>query len=684
MSVMHLSKILMTLLALLIVLPASAQLVQNPYARIELKAGPAEAGARTVAIVMTPMAGWHTYWKNPGAAGVETRAQWELPRGASAADIQYPVPSRFLVSGIMNYVFEGESALLVDMAGLPQTGPHRAALTLDYLVCDDSICVPESAALSADLRDIETSDRQIAEYRSALPARDGWTGQFAIESDVLRAAISMPGAARVTDAYFFPLIDGALDYNAPQAVSVAGGKLVLETAAGYDPGVTEIPGVLKLFMGGDAVGAELLLSAGDVPAMGAPLAAGAPPAESAGAPSPSLALAFGLALLGGLFLNVMPCVFPILSLKALSLAKGGASPAAARSEALFYTLGIVTTILALGGALLALRAGGASVGWAFQLQDPRVVAGLLLLVTAIALNLAGLYQLPGISLSGDGAAASGGKSGAFWTGALAAVVATPCTGPFMGAALGAALVLSGPAAMVIFLGLGLGLALPFLAIGFVPALRHRLPRPGPWMARLRKLLSLPMFATALGLIWVLGRQAGVDGLVIGVGAALLLGLALWWLGMSGRKILPMLTGAAAVIIAAMVPLKAQEGAAAAVTTAALPNSAAFSRAALQGLRDEGVPTFVYFTADWCITCKVNEKGALSDADVVQAFQDAGVRTLVGDWTRADPEITDYLASHGRAGVPLYLYFAAGDEARLLPQILSADMLIALTREPDTA
>ena len=237
---------------------------------------------------------------------------------------------------------------------------------------------------------------------------------------------------------------------------------------------------------------------------------------------PAILLALLGAIVGGLLLNIMPCVFPILSLKALSLARAGETEPAARREALAYGAGVVLTCLALGGLLLALRSGGAAVGWAFQLQDPRVILLLLLLVTAIALNLAGLFQLPALA-GGDGLARGGGARGAFFTGALAAFVATPCTGPFLGFALGAALILPAWAALAVFAGLGLGLALPFLLLGFVPALRRRLPRPGPWMERFQRILAVPMWLTALGLAWILGRQTGVDGMALGLAAALAAG-----------------------------------------------------------------------------------------------------------------------------------------------------------------
>jgi thiol:disulfide interchange protein len=322
--------------------------------------------------------------------------------------------------------------------------------------------------------------------------------------------------------------------------------------------------------------------------------------------------------------------------------------------------------LLLGAAVLGLRALGVTVGWAFQLQDPRVILLLFLLVTAIALGLAGLFQLPALG-GGERLATQGGARGAFWTGALAAFVATPCTGPFMGAALGAALVLPTLGALAVFGGLGLGLAIPFLALGFIPALRRLLPRPGPWMASFQRILSIPMFLTAIGLVWVLGRQAGVDGMTVGLTAAVALGLALWWLGSRRGKAWLALLPAAAAVGAALFLVRTE-------APAATPRGALaaepFSEARLAALRAAGRPVFVYFTADWCLTCKVNERAVLDRAEVGDAFRRGEVAVLVGDWTRGEPEIGRFLESHGRSGVPLYLFYRPGRSPEMLPQILT--------------
>jgi thiol:disulfide interchange protein len=661
---------LMSLLLALAALPAAAQpLGKGPHVRITLLAEterPAPGGEVTLAFASTPEKGWHAYWQNPGDAGLPARYDWSLPTGVTASEPRYPVPQRLLISGLMNYVYEKPFAPLVTLKLPPNaSGTLPIRVKLDYLVCTDAICVPERAELTTTLTVGDGSiaaDRraQFDAWRAALPKPLGSTARFQVEGGRLRLAIPYPADAAIGDAYFYPLTQNAIDYAAPQTVTRDGDRLVIETAA--KDASAKLEGLLQA----DGRGLIVTAEPGPVPAPA--------PTTSSFA---TAALAFLAAVLGGLILNIMPCVFPILSLKALSLAKGNnADP---RGEALAYTAGVVLVCLALGGALLALRAGGAAAGWAFQLQDPRVILLLLLLTVAIALNLAGLFEVNAPGLANR--AAASGRGGAFATGALAAFVATPCAGPFMASALGAALVLPWPAALAVFAGLGLGIALPFLLLGFVPALRRRLPKPGAWMATLRHLLSLPMFLTALALAWVLGRQAGVDGMTIGLAAALLAALGFWWGGVRQRRgatrawlpALPLLLLACA--SAALVgPAQAEQRAPA--------GAEPFSETRLAQLRAEGRPVFAYFTADWCLSCKVNEKAVIETDAVRDALRDGKVAVLVGDWTNGDPVLGRFIERHNRAGVPLYLWYAPGqDQAQLLPQILSRSQLVDLARAP---
>lgn len=626
---------------------------------------PAPGSRVSLALVMTPKAGWHGYWQNPGDAGAPTRIAWSLPAGVKAGPLRYPVPQRLLISGLMNYVYEGPYAELIDLdipAGLaPGTAlPVRAKV--DYLVCTDRICVPETANVSTDLVVGAGGAERRAEfdrYRMALPKPLGAVAHFESANGRLRIAVPLPAATPVSAAYFYPATEDAARYSTPQSISRNGDQLIVETAAG-DAKPQALDGILSI---GPGQGLAIDAVPGPVPPAGTPIGGGAgarAPAEA------SIALTLLAALLGGLLLNIMPCVFPILSLKALSLARAGGDERAARREGVAYTAGIILVCLALGAILLVLRAGGSAAGWAFQLQDPRVILLLLLLVTAIALNLAGLFELPAFG-GGSALAGQGGVAGAFWTGALAAFVATPCSGPFMGAAIGAALLLSPPLALTVFGGLGLGLALPFLLLGFIPPLRRLLPKPGRWMNTLRQILSIPMFLTALWLAWLLGRLAGSEGLALGVIAALIVAAACWWA--ARRQLwLPGLSAiaAAAVVAIILVPLAVP----AAAETGGVLKAQAFSEAKLASLRAEGRPVFVYFTADWCLTCKVNEKAVLEREEVARAFDKRHVAVLVGDWTRGDPEIGRFIEKQGRSGVPLYLWYAPGKAPEILPQILT--------------
>ncbi|QYU68726.1 thioredoxin family protein [Leptolyngbya sp. 15MV] len=633
----------------------------------------------TLALTMRPEPGWHGYWKNPGDSGIETQIAWDLPAGLTAGSIQYPVPHRLTVAGLMNYVYEGDYALLIDVTvpgGMsPGTRlPIRARV--DYLVCTDEVCVPETAAVAVDLEagqaSAATADNPVfSSFRQALPKPLGSQARYERVENRFRLAIPLPAGLELQDPYFFPLTDGVLAYAAAQTFFRAGDTLILETDAEANSGTFDaVEGVLKL---ADGNGLSLTAVPGAVPSDKSTLAQeGGQSSYEAGA---VLAALLG-ALVGGLLLNIMPCVFPILSLKALSLAKAGRDERSAKREALAYTAGAVLICLALGAALLGLRAGGVQAGWAFQLQDPKVILSLLLLVTAIALNLAGLFELPAVTVGGR-LAQRGGTGGAFWTGALAAFVATPCTGPFMGAALGAALVLPTAVALAIFAGLGFGLALPFLLLGFIPALRRRLPKPGAWMDRFRRLLSVPMLMTALALAWILGRQAGADGMALGLAAVMLLSLALWGIGRrqaDGRTWLALApVGLAALAAVFLLPAGSVEQS----TAQGVLKTEPFSEERLAALQQAGKPVFVYFTADWCITCKVNERGALERAEVAAAFAAKQVTVLVGDWTRGDAAIGRFLGKHGRSGVPLYLYYEPGKPPEILPQVLTPSRLVSM-------
>ncbi|WP_296680676.1 thioredoxin family protein [Novosphingobium sp.] len=629
----------------------------------------------TMAIVMRPEAGWHGYWSNPGDAGLGMVVDWSLPTGAKAGPLRYPVPDTLLIAGLMNHVFEHEYALLVDVqipAGAKPGAKIPVSGQAQWLACTDKICVPESGEIAATVTvgPPGNPEPRFAAWRAALPAPLGSPASYAFAGNVLRIGIPLPAAVGLDDPHLFVSSERAVDYAAAQAFSRRGDMLVIELPRArfepLDPGT--LNAVLRLNRGGD--GLEIAATTGNVPPAGTPLQTPARPQQGMG----WLLLS---ALLGGLLLNIMPCVFPILSLKALSLARAGESDLQARAEGLAYTAGVVLACVALGVLLLALRAAGEQVGWAFQLQEPVVVAALLLLAVAITANLLGLFEF-----AVPGFAREGSPQGAFATGLLAAFVATPCTGPFMAAAMGAALLLPPLSALVLFAALGLGLALPFLALAFVPALRRRLPKPGAWMNRFKLAMAVPMGLTALALLWLESRVAGSRFALLSLVFAAAVVAALFLIGLrqrsgrSGRA--PALFAVAAAVIAILV-LPATASAPGKAAPGLLP-SAPFSEAALSAAKAQGKPIFAYFTADWCLTCKVNEAAAIEREETRAAFAKAGVVVLRGDWTRRDPAITRYLTQQGAAGVPLYMWYpAGGGQPRQLPQVLTSATLSELVR-----
>ena len=650
---------LLLLLIALVAAPAFAQPRLNaiaPELVAETRVMP--GGTVELAIVMHTRAGWHGYWLNPGDAGLPMRAEWALPAGVSVGPLRYPVPGRLIVAGLMNYVYERDYAVLVKLA-VPRdaAGPIPVRARLNWLACTDKVCVPEQGEVALDVQTsgMAASDSRFNEWRRALPRPLAAPAKFALSGDHIEIAIPLPASVTLGEPYFFPADDGPIDYAAPQAFRRDGDTLIASVKRRRGEPVS-VSGVLAL---GDGRGLSFTATPGPVPVGGR--AVGALGVHA-------VLLAVLGALVGGMLLNLMPCVFPILALKALHLSRSGGDQRVARRDALAYAAGAVVGTGLLGALLLAIRAGGSAAGWAFQLQDPRTTVILLLLATAIALNLVRAFELPVIGSEAP-------PSGSFATGALAAFVATPCAGPFLGAALGTALLLPAAGSVVVFAALGLGLALPFVAVAFVPALRRRLPQPGPWMARLQRFLAIPMAATAVGCLWLLWRQGGAGALAIGLVAVAALGLLLLWAGWRQRRgerngIVAL--AAALVITVAAASLVPQRPA----TAARVPlGAAAWSEDAVQRQLASGHPVFVYFTADWCLTCKANEATAIERDATREAFRAAKVKVLVGDWTNGDPAITRFLDRRGRAGVPLYLWYEPGaGEPEELPQLLTANML----------
>ena len=649
--------------------------------------GPAPGETVMLAFHMTPDAGWHGYWENPGDAGLGMTVKWTLPDGVEAGALQYPVPGTLVLSGLMNHVYERDYAVLVPVR-IPANAAKGAVLPVrvkaSALVCDDKLCLPQDFSLATELT---VGDGKIApESRARF---DGWRAKlprpltigardalYELTDDRLRIGVKLPQSLTLDTPHLFAATTDVIDYAAPQHFYRSGDWLVMEGKPNVTPGVT-IDGLDSLLKIAPDTGLRFTAQAaktGELPPNGTAVGGAA---GSNALDSKLLFLALGGAIVGGLLLNIMPCVFPILSLKAISIARAGGDQATVRREAWAYAAGVVAVCLALGLVILGLRAGGEQVGWAFQLQNPVMVFLLLLLVAGITANLAGLFELGGPSFSGSGTP-RGGTGGAFLTGALAAIVATPCTGPFMGAALGATMVLPGWAALVIFGGLGVGIALPFLLIAYSEALRARLPKPGPWMETFRHWMAVPMVLTLLALGWLLWRMAGDAGLMAAFLGALIVGLFAFVYGRSQRQgkrlgpiLLPLLVLSAAMgamLVRGHAPVEAGK-----IRLAGAP----YSETALAAARASGKPVFVYFTADWCVTCKINETAAINRSDTEAAFKAADVQVLVGDWTNGDADITRALAAQDRNSVPLYLWYHPGKDApEVLPQILTPSMLAA--------
>ncbi len=623
--------------------------------------------------------GWHTYWRNPGDAGIAPELQFALPDGATAGPIAWPAPQRQPEGPLMTYGYSGEVLLAV-----PVTGPANIVrLHASWLVCKE-ICVPEEGDFRLDLpTGAPTASAQaplFAAAEAALPRPSPWSAQVAADGTLTVAGEGISPVS-MRDAWFIPEAFGTVDGPAPQKLRVRAGSFTLALQPGEAfRADAPLAGVLVV---GDAAGLQTPLAVAAAP--------GGPPA----APDLPLWRVIGFALLGGLILNLMPCVFPVLAVKAVGLAGlSGAARRHAVAHALFYTGGVITTFLLAGAALLGLRAAGDTAGWGFQFQSPAFVAGIAWVLFAVGLNLSGVYEMRlGGAGAGQSLAARGGHAGSFFTGLLAVLVATPCTAPFMGVAISAALAAdSAGLTMAVFLAMGLGLAAPFLVLAAVPAFVRLLPRPGRWMELVRQALAFPMYGACAWLVWVMSQEAGSAGVAGTAAGLVLVGFVAWALGLGqrddgaqglgtrGRRI-----AHAAALAGALAALAVLSGLAASPAVPAELTTEAgverFSTERLETLRRAGRPVFVNMTAAWCVTCLVNERVALAQPAVRQAFTGLGVVYLKGDWTRQDAGITRFLRSHGRDGVPLYVLYPPGPGApALLPQILTeATVLSALER-----
>jgi thiol:disulfide interchange protein/DsbC/DsbD-like thiol-disulfide interchange protein len=675
---------------------------------------------------------WHTYWINPGDTGMPTRVDWTLPAGANAGPLQWPVPARFRTGPVTSYGYENRVTLLARVtvpADAKAGGTFPVHARVSWLVCKD-VCIPQHAelglALPVQAIGVPSSPGSLGAIGAtgALPLDA--PGTVRAVTDGRGVVLTLDGPAfhgeGLEDIRFFNEARGSIAPGAAQAPDIVNGRIVLRLRAGdaalapgqrlagvlalrtrtpdgetprvATPGVAT-PGVATRGYRIDALlaasAAPIALPPADMP--DAPEAAGAAVAPDAGGSLPALLPALGLALLGGLVLNLMPCVFPILSIKALSLLKHARDDArTTRLHGVAYTLGVLASFALLGIVLVVLKAAGERVGWGFQFQSPVFVLATSWLMFAVGLNLSGLFDV-GAALSGVGASLADrrGYAGSFFTGVLATVVATPCTAPFMGGAVAFALAQPPAVLLAVLLSMGTGLALPFLALSTWPVLQRRLPRPGAWMERLRQALAFPMYGAAVWLAWVLVRQAGPDAVPIALGGMVAIAFAAWLYRNTARArpASRRAAGAVAALVlaaalgAGWIGVGAQTGTHASAQAAAETGASwsPYTAERLDALRADGQPVFLNLTAAWCITCLVNERVALRDAAVTTAFRTAGIHALKGDWTNQDARISALLAQFGRSGVPLYVFYPAGRAARptVLPQLLSPGAVLEAIR-----
>lgn len=647
-----------------------------------------------VALVQKIAPKWHTYWQNPGDSGEATRLDWTLPARTSAGDIQWPAPKAIRVEPLVNFGFEGTVLLPVEIT-VPADAKPGETLSLKangtWLVCE-KICIPEEGAFALDLPIAATSvvdeaaQARIDGARAALPQPAAFKGSLKADGESL--ALVLPGlGSGASDIRFFPYSDTLIEHAAPQPATAdgVGTTLRLTRSGAFKLPSSEVAGVLTFKDAG--LPRSLAVTAEAEPALVAAAATDAPAASPAVVRIPlppeganlTLWAALAFAFAGGLILNLMPCVLPVLFIKALGFVQiARASRAEVREQGLLFLCGVLATFMVLASVVIGASLLGSSIGWGYQLQSPPVVIGLAVVMTLIGFNLLGAFEV-GTSAGGIGhdLAGRGGRLGAFMTGALAVVVATPCTAPFMGAAMGFAVAQPPVVGLAVFMALALGFALPVVALSFAPGLLRLLPKPGRWMVVLKQAFAFPMFATAIWLVWVASVQTGPDGVLVALAAILAAGFVLWLLGV-GRGRARLATSAVAILVTL--------GTGWLVVRNAVPSVASEARAGdvqawtperVAALQAQGKPVFVNFTAAWCITCLANERVALSRQEVKDTFAQLGVAYLKADWTNRNAEIAQALAEQGRAGVPLYLFYPAtkGGQAEILPQLLTPDMLV---------
>ncbi|MEM6448076.1 MAG: thioredoxin family protein [Cyanobacteria bacterium P01_D01_bin.123] len=679
-------------------LPATAQPIQTPHVEVQL-VNELEAvrpgDPFWVGLQFQIEDGWHIYWRNPGDSGAKPTVDWTVPPGVEVGDFIWPYPERLAAGPLLNFGYEDE--VLLPLQGQLPAQYDASDVTLRgeayWLVCQLA-CIPEEGVLELTLPvspdgtappSLWAEDFDLAQQR--VPRESPWPISAQLSSDLLTLHVEYPHlqTANLESVSFFPDSDGVIVNAAEQIVETTKTGLTLDMQRGYLPDFEAVTGVLTLTELVDKVPLTqaFVVDTAVESVAAAPISSDAEIATPSG--SVSLWSALGLALLGGMTLNVMPCVFPVLSLKALGiLREAGQHPQRVRLRSLWYAAGISVSVLAISAGVLLLRSLGQQVGWGFQLQAPGFVLVMAYLMFGVGLNFSGVFEVNGAFAGvGQRLTERSGYWGDFFTGVFATVVATPCTAPFMATAIGVALTQPAWVAIAIFQMLGLGLALPYVFVSFVPAIQSRLPKPGAWMVVARQALAFPLYAAAAWLVWVLTQQTGSQGLAIASGGLIAIAFAAWlyrttrtggrWGQRTGAIVASLTVGVAIAIAQVPTPLS---------VTSIVPTSTAvdvlawepYSPQTLADYRQAGRPVFVNFAADWCITCLVNDRLTLSQPEVVEAFAANEVAYLKADWTNRNPTVTEALAEFGRAGVPLYVFYPSEAEPVVLPQVLSADRL----------
>ncbi len=656
---------------------------------------------------------WHVYWKNPGDSGLPVNINWNMPEGFEISDIKWPIPDKISYDILVNYGYYSTVTLLQTITAPDMLPEGKLTMTADInmLVCNE-ICIPESDTVSIHLNDPDNladdtttpAKNLLLSARSKLPK--ALNGDFSftevtgddtsnIHLTLMPEDRTLLSDATVDNLEFFPHDWGIIQHVAIPNVSINDGTITITHARGEQPldDIETLKGILVI-KGKQGENQGFHLTASQKKTTEAPIIVN--PSndtnvqKSLSTPTQADQMtwlgAIYLALIGGIILNLMPCVFPVLSMKALSLVKmGEKSNTIARTHGIAYTLGVVLSFLAVGGALLILKEAGSIIGWGFQLQSPIVVGVLAYLLFIVGLNLMGFFDF-GTRLSNVGNSLTQGQSigSSFFTGMLATIVATPCTAPFMGAAMGFALTQSALVSMSVFAALGFGLALPYLLMAFIPATRKILPRPGAWMDSFKQFLAFPMFASAIWLVWVVSQQSGSYGVLLVLLGMLSISFAVW-MSRHRPKGLTKVIVRVLTFISLLLPLLSVSY----LTTTSGHSSEdklykfgeAFSTEALSDALESDRPVFVEMTAAWCITCKINHSVALNTNSTKQLFEQENVHYLIGDWTNYDEDITNYLDAFERNGVPLYVYYGARDtktklrpQAVILPQVLTPSVV----------